>query len=52
MWGGIFIATLSTVAAGIFSIITSVLVPWSIVPLKGLGRGVGTGPPGVGIIIM
>jgi len=47
-----FIATLSTVAAGFPSTMTFELVPEVIVPLNGCGRGVGMGPPGDGIITM
>jgi hypothetical protein len=46
---GWFKATLSTVAAGFPSINTSVLRPVIIVPTKGNGVGVGTGPAGEGI---
>jgi hypothetical protein len=52
MCGGWFMAMLSTVAAGFPSMKTSVLRPAVSVPLKGMGVGVGTGPPGEGTIRM
>jgi hypothetical protein len=45
-------AMLFTVAAGFPSMKTSVLRPVVSVPLKGIGVGVGTGPPGEGTIRM
>src|SRR5437868_5573060 len=48
--GGRLSAVLPCVAAGIPMILTLLLKLPLISPLKGLGRGVGTGPPGDGII--
>src|SRR5512139_1099958 len=52
MCGGTLVAVLPTTAAGWPPMNTSVLHPPVIVPAKGWGSGVGTGPPGLGIITM
>lgn len=50
--GGAFVAVLPTTAAGWPPITTFVLQPPVIVPANGWGSGVGTGPPGLGIMMM
>lgn len=50
--GGAFVAVLPTIAAGWPPITTFVLQPPVIVPANGWGSGVGTGPPGLGIMMM
>jgi len=52
MCGGVFFAVLLTVAAGRPIIRTFLLRFPSIMPKKGCGRGVGTGPPGDGTSTM
>jgi hypothetical protein len=52
MCGGVLSATLPLVAAATFSIITSGLSSLLRIPLKGIGVGGGTGPPGDGTIRM
>jgi hypothetical protein len=52
MCEGVFVAVEPITAAGLPSTFTSVLRLPSIVPVYGLGNGVGTGPPGVGTISM
>src|SRR5258708_21746549 len=52
MCGGVFVAVLFRVAAAMPMILTSLLRLPSIMRLNGCGRGVGTGPPGDGIIMM
>jgi len=44
--GGVFSAVLSTVAAGIPMMFTSLLRPPLMIPSKGCSNGVGTGEPG------
>src|SRR5690242_13410243 len=51
-WAGELVAVLPWVAAGLPSMLTSALRAPSSCPTKGWGSGVGTGPPGVGIITM
>jgi hypothetical protein len=48
--GGVLVAVLSFVAAAMPMIFTSVLQLPLIMPLNGLGSGVGMGPPGDGIM--
>jgi hypothetical protein len=48
MCGGVLVAVDPTVAAGILFIFTFELTLLSMMPLKGCGVGVGTGPPGDG----
>ena len=43
---------LPIIAAGMFSIITLGLQLPVIIPLNGIGVGVGTGPPGLGTMMM
>jgi len=53
MWGGVFSAVLSTVAAASPMIFTSLLRFPLMIPLNGCGSGVGTGlPGGAGTITM
>src|SRR5688572_9611564 len=52
MCGGALVAVLPTVAAGWPPINTFVLQPPVIVPANGCGSGVGTGPPGDGMLTM
>ena len=52
MCGGVLVAVLPTVAAGIPMILTLGLRFPSMMPVKGCGKGVGTGPPGDGTSTM
>ena len=52
MCGGILVAVLPAVAAGMPMILTVGERLPSIIPAKGWGRGVGTGPPGDGTMTM
>src|SRR5579884_374013 len=52
MWGGLLTTVLPSTAAGAPPIITFVLTPPVMVPTKGCGNGVGTGPPGDGTMMM
>src|SRR5712692_9490463 len=52
MWGGVLVAVLFRVAAAMPMILTSLLRLPSRMPLNGCGIGVGTGPPGDGIMMM
>src|SRR5215203_152195 len=52
MWAGVLVAVEPTTAAGLPSMLTSLASEPSSVPTNGCGRGVGTGPPGDGIITM
>ena len=51
-WGGVLSAVLSTVAAALPMMFTSLLRLPLMMPVKGCGNGVGTGPPGEGTITM
>src|SRR5262249_19160246 len=50
-WAGVLSAVLPSVAAGLFSMSTLLLRLPERTPLNGIGVGVGTGPPGDGIMI-
>src|SRR5438445_3979899 len=52
MCGGALVGMLPSVAAGIPAIMTLGLQPPVMVPANGCGSGVGTGPPGEGIMTM